>query len=582
MAADKTKEVLNRKRRSLSLLLTQKDEMPFSPIFAKMGGASPMTSLAMNMGELTCVGNTPKRRLSLSSTGDTPVSSRASSQSSDAVVFYLDSPADEEDSPFLDQGPSAFRRVNSQPSPRVTAKPPVFSLSKELKDDQGGPCCQATESEGADSRRNRSETIMWEACNDKENVDIQNKISTFQAGRPRQISFIESGTTDKAGKARPISAPATLLDQSSRPQTIVVNSPVKLQHSRLTSSNDEDGEDGFTDIFSGDSNQPTESGISDGLCSLMNAPLLVTSPPTPTTTTTCSEPLRDLDCNTLADTPGPKCRRGIFKVPSQPVLRRGAFLKRPDRPRDTPSPVQSKRYRSCSIANTSDVNKETMHMQTNKSPRARPLSRSHSMDDSTEYHARIAMALMPNVDYTKLTGDLKKPYTLPLCKGKHQDLQSITPETLCQILRSEVGEVKEHYILDCRYPYEYNGGHIRGAQNLYTKELVSQFFLENPMEPRDGRVIIFHCEFSSKRGPDLLRFLRNKDREANCDRYPDLYYPELYILLGGYKAFYENDKTLCEPQSYTPMDHEGYRKECLHFKAKAKSWAGERSRPGSP
>ena len=67
-----------------------------------------------------------------------------------------------------------------------------------------------------------------------------------------------------------------------------------------------------------------------------------------------NEPLRDLDCNTLSNTPGPKCRRGIFKVPSQPVIRRcsttTSFLKRPDRPRDCPSPVMNKRARSCSIA----------------------------------------------------------------------------------------------------------------------------------------------------------------------------------------------------------------------------------------
>ncbi|XP_022086541.1 M-phase inducer phosphatase 1-B-like isoform X2 [Acanthaster planci] len=476
-------------------------------------------------------------------------------------------------------GPSAFRRVNSKPSCQAIPQPPVFSLSKELKNDEGGSGCLATEPEGAEGQRNRSKTIMWEACNDKENINIQNQIATYQSGRPRQISFIESGTSDASGKDRPISAPAALLDQSSRPQMTIINSPVKLQHCRLASSNDDDEEDGFTDIFAGDANQPPDSGISEGLSSLMNAPLLTTSPPTPTPTGTSlplDQPQPHLDCNALADTPGPKCRRGIFKVPSQPVLRRGAYLKRPDRPRDTPSPVQSKRYRSCSIANTSDVGKETI--QTNKSPRARPLSRSHSMDDSTEYQARIAMALMPNVDCTKLTGDLRKPYALPVCKGKHQDLQSITPETVCQVLRSEIAEVKEHYILDCRYPYEYNGGHIKGAKNLYTKELVSQFFLEQPLEPLDGRVIIFHCEFSSKRGPDLLRFLRNKDREANP--YPELYYPELYILQGGYKAFYEHDKTMCEPQSYTPMDHEGYRKDCLHFKAKSKSWAGERSRLG--
>lgn len=55
-------------------------------------------------------------------------------------------------------------------------------------------------------------------------------------------------------------------------------------------------------------------------------------------------------------------------------------------------------------------------------------------------------------------------------------------------------------------------------------------------------IIIFHCEFSSERGPSLLRFLRNQDRALNQDVYPYLHYPELYLLEGGYKSFYENFK----------------------------------------
>ena len=48
------------------------------------------------------------------------------------------------------------------------------------------------------------------------------------------------------------------------------------------------------------------------------------------------------------------------------------------------------------------------------------------------------------------------------------------------------------------------------------------------------RVIIFHCEFSSERGPQMLKHLRNIDRQKN--RYPKLDYPELYLLENGYKV----------------------------------------------
>ena len=38
------------------------------------------------------------------------------------------------------------------------------------------------------------------------------------------------------------------------------------------------------------------------------------------------------------------------------------------------------------------------------------------------------------------------------------------------------------------------------------------------------------------------RFLRQQDRDANKDCYPSLHYPEVYLLEGGYKVFYEQLK----------------------------------------
>lgn len=85
-------------------------------------------------------------------------------------------------------------------------------------------------------------------------------------------------------------------------------------------------------------------------------------------------------------------------------------------------------------------------------------------------------------------------------------------------------------------------------------------------------IIIFHCEFSSERGPTLLKFLRNQDRILNENIYPHLFYPELYLLEGGYKLFYENHKAFCEPQTYKPMLHAEHTDDYKHFRAKAKSW----------
>lgn len=46
------------------------------------------------------------------------------------------------------------------------------------------------------------------------------------------------------------------------------------------------------------------------------------------------------------------------------------------------------------------------------------------------------------------------------------------------------------------------------------------------------------------------RFLRSKDRETNQTCYPKLDYPEIYILDGGYKAFYEKFQVIFHNTSF--------------------------------
>ena len=51
------------------------------------------------------------------------------------------------------------------------------------------------------------------------------------------------------------------------------------------------------------------------------------------------------------------------------------------------------------------------------------------------------------------------------------------------------------------------------------------FYRYDSTEQRD--ILVFHCEFSSKRGPDYCTKLRTKDRNVNKDVYPGLHYPEV-------------------------------------------------------
>ncbi|XP_037003532.2 M-phase inducer phosphatase 3 isoform X6 [Artibeus jamaicensis] len=139
------------------------------------------------------------------------------------------------------------------------------------------------------------------------------------------------------------------------------------------------------------------------------------------------------------------------------------------------------------------------------------------------------------------------------------------------------GLIEKFYIIDCRYPYEYLGGHIQGALNLYSQEELYNFFLKMPIVPLDAQkriIILFHCEFSSERGPRMCRSLREEDRALN--QYPALYYPELYILKGGYRDFFLEYMVLCEPQSYCPMHHQDHKEELLKCRNQSKAWEGER------
>lgn len=155
----------------------------------------------------------------------------------------------------------------------------------------------------------------------------------------------------------------------------------------------------------------------------------------------------------------------------------------------------------------------------------------------------------------------------------------------------------ELLIFDCRYNFEYRGGHIQGALNVNRPSVIQYLFktLKDHMFDRDflqalkqlspGEVTIddlaaladrfnqpkknctpvgiFHCEFSSKRGPKMWNFLRGFDREMNIEIYPEVTYPQIFLLKSGYSCFVIEQGDLCFPKHrYTSMFEEDFKKEC--------------------
>ena len=164
----------------------------------------------------------------------------------------------------------------------------------------------------------------------------------------------------------------------------------------------------------------------------------------------------------------------------------------------------------------------------------------------------------------ELIGDNSGSHLLPVIHGSNPDLKSIEPLTLVRVLAGEFAQhIANLVIVDCRYPYEFKGGHIKTALNIWTEELSFNFFLKSTYVPTSDlrHVVVFYCEFSTMRGPNQYRYLRNEDRKLNEATFPKLHYPELYVLEGGYARFFSVACDSCDPSCYIPMLHEDYKEE---------------------
>jgi rhodanese-related sulfurtransferase len=154
---------------------------------------------------------------------------------------------------------------------------------------------------------------------------------------------------------------------------------------------------------------------------------------------------------------------------------------------------------------------------------------------------------------------------LPTVRGVHGDLPAINEHTMHRILSGELAErVHNLMVIDCRFPYEFDGGHIRGAMNVFREDQIVAHFFDGAV-PRfaSETTIVFHCEFSSRRGPDAMKLVRQHDR--SLDTWPRLKYPEMYLLEGGYKRYYELSTVHLTPPAYLAMDDPAFAAERAQF-----------------
>uniref|UniRef100_A0A8C3SJV9 M-phase inducer phosphatase n=1 Tax=Chelydra serpentina TaxID=8475 RepID=A0A8C3SJV9_CHESE len=332
---------------------------------------------------------------------------------------------------------------------------------------------------------------------------------------------------------RPNSAPDLLCGSPEKENLgVEAESPVFLRRSSLTSFVTDEEDDGFMEILD-EEELKNDADVPPGMESLLTAPLV------------------KKEGTDLRSVRHGKCRQ-LFRSPSMPCSVIRPILKRLDRPQDKDTPVKTKRRKS--VAGTPIEEKA-------EEPKSRLLrSRSFCHDEIEN--------ILDN-DHRELIGDFSK-----VLEGKKEN------PFMVAVLNGQFNSLIENcVIVDCRYPYEYEGGHIKGAVNLPLEQDIEDFLLKNPIVPFDVQkrvIVIFHCEFSSERGPRMCRFVREKDRARN--EYPNLHYPELYILKGGYKDFFPQYQAHCEPRDYRPMHHEDFKEDLRKFRQKSRTWAGEKSK----
>ncbi|XP_059506348.1 M-phase inducer phosphatase 2 isoform X2 [Stegostoma tigrinum] len=479
--------------------------------------------------------DTPKRRPSGS-----PLLKTLSSESDAGLCMDSPSPMDEKaisetfEKAILESGKVVakkfpIRRINSLPM-RLLGSSPALKSSQ----------CNSLDLEVF---HEGSGGILTTDKN-KENEGFEFKKPAHPVSRNRLCTFSSGNRQDQ----RPSSAPA-LMFLPCMGDTSADVSPILLRRSSLTSSVD-DEDDGFLEFL--DEDIENDADVPSGMTNLLTAPLVAR---------------KENSLETMNDeTPNKLSCADNFKSPTLcPEMR--SILKRVDRPRDEETPVKNKRRRSLAGL-TEETSADNV--------------KQHSLLRSKSFCGAEIEKVLQIDDCRHMIGDFTKPYILPTVEGRHQELQYITAEMVVQLVNGKFDEFVERFLLfDCRYPYEYEGGHIKGALNLHMEDEVESFLLKKPIVPVDEAkrvIIIFHCEFSSERAPRMCRFLREKDREVNGTDYPKLHYPELYVLKGGYKEFFPKFKLYCEPQSYRPMNHEDFKEDLRKFRFKSRTWAGERSK----
>lgn len=173
----------------------------------------------------------------------------------------------------------------------------------------------------------------------------------------------------------------------------------------------------------------------------------------------------------------------------------------------------------------------------------------------------------------------------------NRNRECVHKDTSCRspMISKNIYSNRNFLIVDCRFNYEYKKGHIKNSININSpldahkfinvhsellkhKDVISELKQKQYPENFDLAklyklffskpaakecIIIFYCEFSSQRAPNLYSLVRAIDREIN--KYPKLNQPNIFVLEGGYEKFNKLFPYLCtEMGGYLKMEDPEY------------------------
>lgn len=100
-------------------------------------------------------------------------------------------------------------------------------------------------------------------------------------------------------------------------------------------------------------------------------------------------------------------------------------------------------------------------------------------------------------------------------ESETHSITHIKPSELVEMMNNDNIEI---VLIDCRFDYEYNAGHIHRARSVNWPNEIDHYFTnigENQDICFENVAIVFYCEYSQNRGPTMASIFRRIDRSLN-------------------------------------------------------------------